>query len=72
MWIQSIIYSVLESHQRLRAQEGIDVRNMAKSAVAKHAVDQMHVVNWNEAEVMQELTSLLPPKVCIGGMAQSM
>ena len=26
--------------------------NTAQSAVAEHAVDQMHVINWNEAKVV--------------------
>ena len=26
--------------------------NTAKSVVAEHAVEQMHVINWNEAEVV--------------------
>ena len=37
----------LKEHRRALASE-----NTAQSAVAEHAVEQMHVINWNEAEVV--------------------
>ena len=37
----------LKEHKRALASG-----NTAQSAVAEHAVEQMHVINWNEAEVV--------------------
>ena len=37
----------LKKHRRALASG-----NTAQSAVAEHAVEQMHVINWNEAEVV--------------------
>ena len=37
----------LKEHRRALASG-----NPAQSAVAEHAVDQMHVINWNEAQVV--------------------
>ena len=37
----------LKEHRRAFASE-----NMAQSVVAEHAVGEMHVINWNEAEVV--------------------
>ena len=37
----------LKEHRRALASG-----SMAQSVVAEHAVEQMHVINWNEAEVV--------------------
>ena len=39
-------------HRLKEHKRALTSGNTAQSAVAEHAVDQMHVINWNEAKVV--------------------